>query len=117
MNKKRSTGFESSLAGRLTALLLAAALTVLTVTPVTTVPAEAASTTTWGVFIGATIHGNTWKVKNYKSIVIDAQNYTKAEIKKLYGEHFGSTCSKSLSCMDVCPMNIPTIASMAKLNK
>lgn len=83
MNKKRSTGFKSSLAGRLTALLLAAALTVLTVTPVTTVPAEAASTTTWGVFIGATIHGNTWKVKNYKSIVIDAQNYTKAEIKKL----------------------------------
>ena len=39
------------------------------------------------------------------------------DIKKLYGEHFGKTCSKSLSCMDVCPMKIPTIASMAKLNR
>ena len=39
------------------------------------------------------------------------------EVKKLYGEHFGRSCSKSLSCMDVCPMKIPTIASMAKLNR
>ncbi len=40
-----------------------------------------------------------------------------ADIRKAYGEHFGSGCSKSLSCMDVCPMNIPTIASIAKMNK
>ena len=39
------------------------------------------------------------------------------EIKKLYGAHFGSTCSKSLSCIDICPMQIPTIASMAKMNR
>lgn len=39
------------------------------------------------------------------------------EIRKLYAEHFGSACSKSLSCMDVCPMKIPTLASMAKLNR
>lgn len=39
------------------------------------------------------------------------------EIKERYGEHFGSACSKSLSCMDVCPMKIQTIASMAKLNR
>lgn len=39
------------------------------------------------------------------------------EIRKLYGEHFARGCSKSLSCMDVCPMQIPTIASMAKMNK
>lgn len=39
------------------------------------------------------------------------------EISRCYGEHFGSGCSKSLSCMDVCPMKIPTIASMAELNR
>lgn len=39
------------------------------------------------------------------------------EIKSTYGEHFASTCSKSLSCMDVCPMGIPIIASIAKMNR
>ena len=39
------------------------------------------------------------------------------EIRAEYAEHFGSGCSKALSCMDVCPMKIPTIASMAKLNR
>jgi hypothetical protein len=67
----------------MTALLLAAALSVVTIIPVTAVPAEAAKTTTWGVFIGTHLHGNTSKIKNYKNIVIDAQNYTKSEIKKL----------------------------------
>lgn len=38
-------------------------------------------------------------------------------IKEVYKEHFGRSCSKSLSCMDVCPMNIPTIASIAKMNR
>ena len=38
------------------------------------------------------------------------------DVLKLYGEHFGKGCSKSLSCVDVCPMKIPTLASMAKLN-
>ena len=37
----------------------------------------------WGVFIGECIHGNTAKVKKYKYVVIDAQFYTKNEIKKL----------------------------------
>ena len=40
-----------------------------------------------------------------------------AEIKACYGEHFGSGCSKALSCLDVCPMHIPTLASMAKMNR
>ena len=39
------------------------------------------------------------------------------EIKRTYAGHFGNACSKSLACMDVCPMSIPTIASMAKLNR
>lgn len=83
MKEQRSTAFKSRISRRITALLLAAALSVLSVIPVSTVPAQAASTTTWGVFIGTNLHGNTSKVKNYKSIVIDAQSYTKAEIKKL----------------------------------
>ncbi|MBO5609770.1 MAG: succinate dehydrogenase/fumarate reductase iron-sulfur subunit [Eubacterium sp.] len=37
-------------------------------------------------------------------------------IKKTYEEVFASGCSKSMSCMDVCPMNIPTLSSMAKMN-
>lgn len=50
--------------------------------------------------------------------LVSARSTKKAgEIGKLYGDHFGSGCSKSLSCMDVCPMKIPTIASMAKLNR
>ncbi len=40
-----------------------------------------------------------------------------ADIRETYAKHFASGCSKSLSCMEVCPMKIPTIASMAKLNR
>ena len=40
----------------------------------------------------------------------------KQETAKSYSKHFASGCSKSLSCMTVCPMKIPTIASMAKFN-
>lgn len=39
------------------------------------------------------------------------------DIRKTYAEHFESGCSKSLSCMDVCPMKIQTIASIAKMNR
>ncbi len=50
--------------------------------------------------------------------LVASRNRTKEkEILKIYGEHFGKTCSKSLSCMEVCPMKIPTLASMAKLNR
>lgn len=41
----------------------------------------------------------------------------KAEIREAYKEHFAAGCSKALSCIDVCPMKIPTLASMAKLNR
>ncbi len=47
-----------------------------------------------------------------------SRNKSKAEmIGTIYADHFGKYCSKSLSCMDVCPMKIPTLASMAKLNR
>ncbi len=47
-----------------------------------------------------------------------SRNRTRAkEVAGVYAGHFGNECSKSLSCMEVCPMKIPTIASMAKLNR
>ena len=50
--------------------------------------------------------------------LVAARNPEKAkEIGKAYAEHFGNACSKSLSCMEVCPMKIPTLASIAKLNR
>ena len=50
--------------------------------------------------------------------IVASRNRSKAaEISAIYAEHFGRSCSKALSCMDVCPMKIPTIASMAKLNR
>lgn len=39
------------------------------------------------------------------------------EIKRNYKEHFSKGCSKSLACVDVCPMGINTVASMAKMNR
>ncbi len=47
-----------------------------------------------------------------------SRNREKAgEIREAYAGHFAGGCSKSFSCMDVCPMKIRTIASMAKLNR
>ena len=63
---------------------------------------------------GRTFFGATFANDCY---LVAARNRTKAkEISRAYGEHFGSTCSKSLSCMDVCPVKIQTIASIARLN-
>lgn len=41
----------------------------------------------------------------------------KESIKKNYDEHFAKGCSKSLACEKVCPVNIPTLASMARMNR
>ena len=50
--------------------------------------------------------------------LVYARNRKKSrDIKKTYARHFGNACSKSLTCMDVCPMDIPTIASIAQLNR
>ena len=50
--------------------------------------------------------------------LVSARNSEKSkDMKKTYAKHFGNTCYKSMSCMKVCPMNIPTITSMAKLNR
>ena len=50
--------------------------------------------------------------------LVAARNPAKAkEIGAHYAAHFGSACSKSLSCAAVCPMQIPTLASIAKMNR
>ena len=41
----------------------------------------------------------------------------KEEITVSYRDHFAKGCSKALSCVDVCPMKIPTLASIAKMNR
>jgi succinate dehydrogenase / fumarate reductase iron-sulfur subunit len=38
-------------------------------------------------------------------------------IRKEYADHFARGCSKSLACLDVCPMEISTLTSMAKMNR
>ena len=50
-------------------------------------------------------------------LVASRSRSRREEIKKEYAEHFANSCSKSLSCMDVCPVGIPTLASIGKLNK
>jgi succinate dehydrogenase / fumarate reductase iron-sulfur subunit len=50
--------------------------------------------------------------------LVSSRNHEKSKaIKDVYGQHFGNSCSKALSCMEVCPMKISTIAAMAKLNR
>ena len=64
---------------------------------------------------GRTFFGATFANDCY---LVAARNRTKAkEIDRAYDEHFGNSCSKSLSCMDVCPVKIRTIVSIARLNR
>lgn len=66
--------------------------------------------TTGNTFFGAVFANDCY--------IVHARNRKKSrDIKKAYAQHFGNACSKSLTCMDVCPMRIPTIASMARLNR
>lgn len=38
-------------------------------------------------------------------------------IRKQYADHFAAGCSKALSCMKICPMDIPTLSAMARMNR
>ena len=50
--------------------------------------------------------------------LVKARNREKAgDIRSSYAGHFANSCSKALSCMEVCPMHIPTLSSMAKMNR
>ena len=66
------------------------------------------------------VNGNTFFGAAFANdcYLVASRNRTEDKrMRRIYAEHFGKTCSKSLSCMEVCPMKIPTLASMAKLNR
>lgn len=49
--------------------------------------------------------------------LVSGRNSDKSKkIGDIYNRYFAGGCSKALSCMEVCPMSIPTIASIAKMN-
>lgn len=79
LNRKR-THF---IAGRLVALLFAVTVFFTAFEPLCTVQAEGAYKSSWAIIIGTTLHGNAARLKNYKNVVIDVQNYYPSEIKKL----------------------------------
>lgn len=64
---------------------------------------------------GVTIYGAEFANDAY--LVASRSAVHKENIRKEYTEHFAKGCSKSLACEDICPMKIPTLASMAKLNR
>ncbi|MBR5338117.1 MAG: succinate dehydrogenase/fumarate reductase iron-sulfur subunit [Lachnospiraceae bacterium] len=41
----------------------------------------------------------------------------KDTIKESYQSHFAKGCSKALSCVDICPMKIPTLTSISRMNR
>ena len=41
----------------------------------------------------------------------------KKEIAREYKLHFGRGCSKSMSCREICPMNIQTLSSIGYMNR
>lgn len=50
--------------------------------------------------------------------LVNARNREKArDIRSSYARHFANSCSKALSCIGVCPMHVPTLSSMAKMNR
>ncbi len=49
--------------------------------------------------------------------LIATRSRQKDAMLKSYDKHFAAGCSKSLSCVDVCPMQIPTLSSIAKMNR
>lgn len=66
------------------------------------------------------VNGNTFYGAAFANdcyLVASRNKAKRKEMKKVYKYHFGKHCSASLSCMDVCPMGIPTIASIAEMNR
>lgn len=52
------------------------------------------------------------------SYLIKSRSKTQEKyIVGFYKKHFERGCSKSFSCMDVCPVKIPTLSSIAKMNR
>lgn len=49
-------------------------------------------------------------------LALQSEDRTKP-LRKAYDKHFAAGCSKALSCVSVCPMEIDTLASMARMNR
>lgn len=64
---------------------------------------------------GKTFYGAAFANDCY--LISQRSSNRKKENKEAYKKHFAKGCSKSLSCADVCPMQIPTLASIGKMNK
>lgn len=64
---------------------------------------------------GSTFYGAAFANDCY--LIASRSGSRKNEIKTAYDAHFAKGCSKSLSCVDVCPMRIPTLASISKMNR
>ena len=54
---------------------------------------------------------------NDSYLIASRSSFRSAEMKEEYSKHFAKGCSKSLSCMEVCPVGIGTIASIARMNR
>ncbi len=64
---------------------------------------------------GRSFFGNAFAGDCY---LVFVRNEKKAKgIRQTYAQHFGNGCSKSLSCLDVCPMKIDMVTSMARMNR
>lgn len=83
MKTTPSTAGLTRLTRRTAALLLAFVISFLALSEFNAIPAEAASAKEWAIIIGTNIGGNTSRVKNNKSIVVDVQYYYPNQIKAL----------------------------------
>lgn len=63
---------------------------------------------------GSTFYGAAFANDCY--LIASRSNSRENAIRDSYQQNFAKGCSKSLSCVDVCPMKIPTLASIAKMN-
>lgn len=53
-----------------------------------------------------------------ESYLLSAQTADRGrELVESYAEHFAKGCSKALACVKVCPMEIDTLTSIARLNR
>ena len=64
---------------------------------------------------GANFYGATFA--NDCFLISSRSKTQEKNIKEEFLKHFESSCSKSLSCADVCPIKIQTLASIAKMNR
>ena len=52
-----------------------------------------------------------------EAYLLSSQSEEPRELRREYGRHFAAGCSRSLACESICPAGIPTLASIAKMNR